>query len=267
MSAFETLLVGRFLTFVFVLTRLSGVVLTAPMFSSQGIPLRFRALLAVSLALLVTPLQQITTSVAAVGNLIELARLMTLEALVGILLGLGLNVIFAGIQVSGQIISQMSGMSLADVFNPGFNDNVSVFSQLFFFLTLAVFVAVGGHRMLIEAVLDTFRWAPPGQAALGETYLETLTAIVSQSFLLGIRAAAPILTALLLSTIVLGLISRTLPQLNIIMVGFNLNALLTLGALFLCLGAVAWTFQEPMAEVLLQLQEVVVSSQSLAISP
>ena len=74
---------------------------------------------------------------------------------------------------------------------------------------------------------------------------------------MGIRAAAPILTALLISTIVLGLVSRTLPQLNIILVGFNLNALLTLGALMLSLGGVAWTFQEQTEVVLEQLQQVI----------
>jgi flagellar biosynthetic protein FliR len=259
MSVFETLLVGKFLTFLLVLTRLSGVILTAPLFSSQGAPMQFRALLAVSMAMLVAPLQQAPSSVVAINNLLELLHLMVPEVLVGLLLGLGLNIIFAGIQVAGQIISQMSGMSLADVFSPGFEANVSVFSQLFFFLTMAVFVSMGGHRLIIEAVLETYRWAPPGQVALGDNFVEVLTSILTQSFLLGIRAAAPILTALFLSTIVLGLISRTLPQLNIILVGFNLNALLTLGALFLSIGSVAWTFHEPTTEILLRLQEVVVS--------
>jgi len=160
-------------------------------------------------------------------------------------------------KVAGQVVSQMSGMSLADVFNPGFDANVSVFSQLFFFLTLAVFVALGGHQIVMEALLETFRWAPPGQAVLGDNVVETLTAILTQSFWLGLRAAAPMLTALFLSTIVLGLISRTLPQLNILLVGFNLNALLTLAAMFISLGALAWTFQEQTEEVLQSLQGVI----------
>ena len=213
-------------------------------------------MLAIFLAFLVAPLQTMPTG-PVVENLVELGRLVALEALVGLLLGLGLNILFAGLQVAGQMISQMSGMSLAEVFNPGFNDNVSVFSQLFFFLTMAVFLGLGGHRMVIEAVLETFCWAPPGQVALGGTFVEALTSIVTQSFMLGIRAIAPVITALLLSTIVLGLISRTLPQLNILLVGFNLNAMLTLGVLFLSLGTVAWTFQEETGEVLIRLQQVI----------
>lgn len=258
MQLLETLLVGQFITFVLVLTRVSGVVMTAPLFGAQGIPRRVRGILAVSLALLITPLQD-TASAALVSNLIELAHLMALEALVGLLLGLGLNIIFSGVQVAGQIVSQMSGMSLADVFSPGFNEQVSVFSQLFFFLTLAVFISLGGHRLVIEALLQTYQWAPPGQAFLSDNFVEALVSVVTQSFLLGIRAAAPILTALLLSTIVLGLISRTLPQLNVILIGFNLNSMLTLAAIFLSLGSLAWTFQESIVDVLTDLQQVIVA--------
>ncbi len=256
MSLLETFLVGHFVVFVLVLTRISAVVMTAPLFSEHSIPLRVRALFAVFLAFLVAPLQASTTE-PVVENLLELGRLMALEALVGLLLGLGFNILFAGLQVAGQIISQMSGMSLAEVFSPGFDDNVSVFSQLFFFVTMAVFLTLGGHRMVIEALLETFCWAPPGQVALGGTFVEALTSIVTQSFILGIRAIAPVLTALLLSTIVLGLISRTLPQLNIMLVGFNLNAMLTLAVLFLSLGTVAWTFQEQTGEMLIRLQQVI----------
>jgi flagellar biosynthetic protein FliR len=222
------------------------------MFGSQALPRRVRALLAVAMSLLVTPVY-LRTTMPPVEQIFEYGRLLVNEALVGLLLGLGINILFSGIQVAGQIVSQMAGLSLADVFNPGFDEDVSVFSQLFYFLTLAVFVAVGGHRIVTEALLDTFAAAPPGHAALGANFVDVLTSIVTQSFALGIRAAAPLLTALLLSNLILGLISRTLPQINVIAVGFGLNSLLAMGVLFLSLGAVAWTFQDPTIDVLQQI--------------
>jgi flagellar biosynthetic protein FliR len=123
-----------------------------------------------------------------------------------------------------------------------------------------VFVAVGGHRIITEALLETFNSLPPGQAALGESYVEVLVSILLQSFSLGIRAAAPLLTALLLSNVILGLISRTLPQINVIAVGFGLNSLLALGVLCVSLGTVAWTFQEPIVDVMDKVQEAFVTS-------
>jgi flagellar biosynthetic protein FliR len=246
----ETFLISRFMVLMLVLARTGTLLMTAPMFGSQALPRRVRALLAVALSLLVTPVY-LGTTLPPIGRLTEYGRLLANEALVGLMLGLGVNILFAGVQVAGQIVSQMAGISLADVLNPGFEDeDVSVFSQLFYFLTLAVFVAVGGHRIVTEALLDTFAAAPPGHAGLGENFVEVLTNIAAQSFALGIRAAAPLLAALLLSNLVLGLISRTLPQINVIAVGFNVNSLLAMGVLFLSVGAVAWTFQEPTMEVL-----------------
>jgi flagellar biosynthetic protein FliR len=249
MTGLETFLVSRFMVFTLVLTRVSTLFMTAPIFGAPGLPRRVRALIAVAVALLVTPVY-LGTSLPPIDQLVDFGRLLANEALVGLLLGLSINILFSGIQVAGQIVSQMSGLSIADVFNPAFEEDASVFSSLFYFLTMAVFVAVGGHRIVTEALLDTFAAAPPGHAALGQSFVEVLSNVATQSFALGIRAAAPLLTALLLANLVLGLVSRTLPQINVIAVGFGINAMLALGVLFLSIGAAAWTFQDPALEVL-----------------
>jgi flagellar biosynthetic protein FliR len=250
----DSLLTTRFVLFTLVLARTTALVMTAPILGSLAVPRQARALIAVAMSLLIVPVQ-LHASLPPVDNLVGLARLVLNEVLVGLLLGLGVTILFSGIQVAGQIVSQMSGLSLADLFSPGFDEDVSIFSQLFYFLTLAVFVAVGGHRVVVGALLDTFVWAPPGSASLGMTFVEVLTSIATESFDLGIRAAAPLLIALLLATLILGLISRTLPQINIIAVGFGINSLLTLALLFVTMGAIAWTFQEPAAAIIHRLEE------------
>ncbi len=255
----ETFLISRFMVFTLVLARTGTLLMTAPIFSTSSCPLPVRALLAVAMSLLVTPVF-LNSSMPLIENTVEYGRLLASEALVGLLMGLGLNILFSGIQVAGQIVSQLSGLSLADVFNPGFEEDVSVFSQLFYFLTLAVFVAVGGHRTMTQALLDTFTTSPPGHAELGKSFVEVIIGVLSQSFVLGIRAAAPLMVALLLSNLVLGLISRTLPQINVIAVGFGVNAMLTLGILFLTVGAAAWTFQDPTLDVLQHVRDVLVPS-------
>jgi flagellar biosynthetic protein FliR len=124
---------------------------------------------------------------------------------------------------------------------------------------LAVFVAVGGHRIVTEALLESFACFPPGRAGLGDTVVDVLVSILTQSFELGIRAAAPLLVALLLSNLVLGLVSRTLPQINVIAVGFGLNSLLALGMLFVSIGGVAWIFQEPTVDAMQRISETLVA--------
>ncbi|MCA9231924.1 MAG: flagellar biosynthetic protein FliR [Planctomycetales bacterium] len=239
----ETLLYHHFATFTLVLARVGALVMTAPVFSSKAIPLQARALLTVALTLLCTPLVG-GHPPADLTNLLTFARYLASEALIGLLLGFGVTLLIGGIQVTGQIVSQLGGTALADVFDPTLDANLSVFSQIFYFLTLVMFLLLDGHRLLMDALLDTYAWLPPGQANLGTTYVEAITTLLSQSFVLGIRAAAPAMTALLLATLVLGLVGRTMPQINILAVGFGINSLLTLGCLFTTLGAIAWAFPQ-----------------------
>jgi len=243
MPSLETLLLNQFAAFTLVLARVGALTMTAPIFGSRAAPMQFRALLAVSITLLIAPLLA-TRPPADITHLLVFARYLINEALVGLLLGLGIMILLSGIQLTGQIISQMSGAALANVFDPTLDNSVSIYSRLLYFLALTMFVLLNGHHLLMEALLDTYTWLPPGRAMFGQSYVTALTTILSQSFLLGLRAAAPAMTALLLATLLLGLIGRTLPQINILAVGFGINTLLTLGTLLLSLGTIAWAFPQ-----------------------
>src|SRR5262245_15952188 len=113
MPPLESFLVSRFVVFALVLARTGALLMTAPIFGAQAVPKRVRGLLTVTMSLLVTPVF-LGSTVPPIENTIELGRLLVNEALVGLLLGLGINTLFSGVQAAGQIISQMSGLSLAD---------------------------------------------------------------------------------------------------------------------------------------------------------
>lgn len=240
--------------FTLILTRVSGLVMTAPIYGSSDVPIQARALLAFSLAVLVTP-TQFGTLIEPPGTLPNYLTFIGSELLVGVALGLGVLVLFSGVQVAGQLIGRVSGTALSDVYDPAFGEEVPQFARLLFLLAMAVFVAVGGHRIVMAGLLDTFEAIPPGSRLVPLSLVDTFERLLTQSFSLGIRASAPVVTALLLATVVLGLISRTLPQLNVLMLGFGLNAILTFGVLALTLGAAAWVFQdqiEPAIEMLVE---------------
>jgi len=254
MPLLETFLFNQFAVFTLVLARVGALILSAPIFGSTVIPIRARALLVVAISLLITPLVAANPP-SDMTNLLVYARYLASEALIGLLLGFGVTLLLTGVQITGQIISQLGGTALADVFDPTLQSNISIYSQMFYYLTLAMFVLLDGHRLLMDALLDTYTWMPPGRGSLGNTYVEALTSLLSQSFLLGIRTAAPTMTALLLATLVLGLIGRTLPQINILAVGFGVNSLLTLGCLFASIGAIAWAFPQEIASAIDLLRE------------
>jgi flagellar biosynthetic protein FliR len=246
--------VDKFLLFTLVLCRVSGLVATAPIYGGQVVPMQVRALLAFALAVLIAPTQW-GTPIQDPGTMLNYLVFVVGELLVGVSLGLGITILFSGVQLAGDMIGRVGGLMLADVFDPSQGTSVPLLSRFLFLVTMAVFVCVGGHRIVMAGLLDTFQSIPLGSGAPSASIAETFVLLLAQSFQLGVRAGLPVVTALLLSTLVMGLISRTLPQLNILMVGFGMNAMLTFGALALSLGAAVWVFQqqlEPAVETLLE---------------
>ncbi len=240
---------NQFLIFALILTRISGLVVTAPIFGDRAVPPRVRVLLAVGLAFLITP-TQIDTVILEPANLLDFAMLAGGELLVGLTLGLGVMLLFSGAQLAGQLISHLSGMALADVFQPGLDSSIPIYSQLLYLMSLTIFVLIDGHRMVMTGLMSAFAAVPPGSAGMPLSATEAFTELLTQSFIVGIRTAAPITVAQLLGTLVLGLISRTLPQLNVLVMGFGINALVTLSLVMFTLGGMVWVFEAQMESML-----------------
>jgi len=265
----------HFLIFTLVLTRISGLLMATPVMGAKEAPMMVRALVSLALAVLIMPSQWFVTLPYPQGVLIYVV-IIAAELSIGLVLGMGITIMIGGMQTAGDMMSRVGGLSLAEVFDPTTSANVPLFSQLLGLLSAAVFVLIGGHRMLMGGLLDTFRVIPPGgcvAAFLGpagstpeylKSLVELFTTLVMQSFHVGIRAGAPVVAAVLLATLVLGLISRTLPQLNVMVVGFGLNALLTFAVFSFALGAAMLVFQDqivPTLDTLFQTLKIPAPSQ------
>jgi len=244
------------LTFTLVLSRVSGLVMTAPLLASSDVPLQVRGFFTVAVAVLLTPmllgtLHQFPTTI------VDLGILVFHELVLGMIFGVGIAILLAGVQITGQILSQLSGMSLADVFNPGFDEQIPLLSHLLYLVTVAIFTILDGHRRLIDALLQSFNSVPIGTARYPSGIAETLVNILAESFSLGMRAAAPAMVALLLATLLLGLIGKTLPQLNVMVVGFSVNSLITLGLLSIGIGGMVYLFRDALDPALILLNETI----------
>lgn len=256
----------QFLLFTLVLSRVGGLVATAPLFGASAVPARVRALLAVALALLITPLQ-LGAVVPSPANLPAYTLLLAGEAVIGVCLGLGVMILVYAMGLAGELVGYTGGLTISDVIDPASEENIPHLSRLMILVTLCVFLCIGGHRMVMAALLDTFQALPPGQCTAPQALCEAFSTLITQSFSLGIRAAAPAVTALLLATIALGLIGRTLPQLNVLAVGFGLNAMLTFAVLGLTVGTAVWAFHdeiEPALQTILDALHTPINTQWLS---
>lgn len=247
------------LVLVLTVSRVSGLMMIAPVLGSAEVPMRIRALLVMALSLVLVPTHW-DAGVPQPATTLDMLTMVGTELILGFALGAAVWLLMMGIQMGGMLVSQASGLSLADVFNPALEDSTPVLGNFLYLLATAIFLAIGGHRILVAALLESFGTIPLGQSPLTLLLPEMLSDIAAQSFHLAIRIAGPGLAALLLATVVLGMIGRALPQLNVMIVGVGMNAMLAAGVLALSMGTMAFAFRDELEPTLQRVFETIGST-------
>lgn len=231
-------------TFALALARLLGVAMSIPHpLGRYAGNWRFRIAFAIVVAAMITPACQIDSTWSD-SSWSQWGLQLVNEWLVGLVLGVGVHVLFAGVQVAGQLISTASGLSLGSLLGSG--ETGAPLTRLLDYLSLAIFLVIGGHRMVMEVILTSLREAPLGLCQVGHDLIESLASLLSLSFALGLRAAFPVLAALLLAICIVGVVARFLPRFQIFVSSANMNSVVLMGALFVFMGTVGWTLQEQM---------------------
>ncbi len=213
--------------FVLIVFRLTGLVMTAPILASEMIPLRIRAALTMVMAFVLFP----AVSLQAPGDLGVVTMLTggVTELAIGATIGLALNMLMTGAELAGLLVGQQGGIGLGQVYDPALGGEVSIVGQLYTIVLVFVFLVIGGHRAMVSALLDTFQAVPLLTGRFGEPLVVLLVEMLASAFMLAIRVAGPVLVALFLTTVAMGFLSRTMPQMNIMTVGFQVQILVALG--------------------------------------
>jgi flagellar biosynthesis protein FliR len=207
--------------------RVLGVFSSAPIFSSRSVPLRTR----VALAFLVAFCAQAglpDQPVVALTDPNAMAVVMQ-QVVVGIAIGLAVRIVFASVELAGEIIGLQMGLNFAGFFDPTTNAQSSTVGRFFGNTTMLLFVVLGGHLMLLQAVVASFETFPIGGSvfeSINRMRLHELGAVV---FRYGLWIALPMIGMLLFINIVLGFVSRIAPQMNAFAIGFPIT--LTAGLL------------------------------------
>jgi flagellar biosynthetic protein FliR len=204
--------------------RLIAFVLTAPFFSHAAIPGRVRGALAILLAVALAP-----SHVDVALNPIALAAAAIGEALIGAALGIAASAPFAALGLAAETASVQGGLGAAAALDPASDASTTALASLAEGVALLVFLAVGGHLELLRGLAQGFAWIPPGGLALDA--LGRIAELGANVFLDGLRFAAPYTGALLLSNVVVGLLGRTIPQLNLMSVQLPAQIAIVLGLL------------------------------------
>jgi flagellar biosynthetic protein FliR len=242
-------------TFLLVACRISGLFLMMPFFADMGIPVKVKVL--VSLGVTIVVVGQVPPVGRSFPGWPMLAAGMAGELGIGLAMGLVVSLLFAGLAMGGEMVSQQTGMSLATLYDPASNANTPIYAQLYTLLGTVIFLGINGHHRVIEALLDSFQKVPLLGVHIGGGIGAMLGGMLQGCFVIGLKVAAPAMTALLLESVAIGFLQRTVPQLNILAVGFPLRLLVGTFMLVVSLFAVMTFFQDELAGLLSGIGEVV----------
>lgn len=208
--------------------------LAAPVFGAQSVPVQVRLILALAVgipALANAPFQLPADGVASIAGVLLIAG----EVMAGLAIGFAVQIGFAAAFVAGETISNAMGLGFAGMIDPSSGASSTAIAQFLSILATFLFLAIGGHLMLAAIVVESFRALPPGEAWLGRESLRGLAMFGSTLFAAGVSIALPVAFAVVLVQLVMGMLARSAPALNLFSVG--IPAALLAGLILLAIAA------------------------------
>ncbi|HLG72174.1 MAG TPA: flagellar biosynthetic protein FliR [Chloroflexota bacterium] len=208
--------------FFLVFVRVSAMLFSAPLINGRTVPAMAKVGFGLLLTMILLPLNA-PHLVEVPFQWLPLSLLVLKETGVGVLVGFTANMVFYAMQLAGQFVGMQTGFSVANVLDPLFSQSVSIVDQLYTLMAGLIFLGIDGHHMLILAIQQTLDIVPVGMFQVTEPMTNQMIGITGGVLVAGLRIILPILTSLLLADIALGLVTRTVPQMNVFIVGMPLK--------------------------------------------
>lgn len=219
------LFLNGFEAFLLIFVRMTGLFIVAPIFGRRNIPSYLKIGFSFFTAVILANTIQLP-SPETFDSMLQLALIIAKEFIVGITIGFIAYLAFTAIYVAGEIIDMQIGFGVVNVMDPISNIQVPITSNVYFILSMLVYIAVNGHHALIKALFDSYTVVPLGMAVFSApAAAENLMGIFGSIFAIGFKIAAPVIAAILITDIALGTISRMVPQLNVFVIGMPLKIL------------------------------------------
>lgn len=228
--------------YAFPLARILGLIATAPLWSTAGIPRRTRLILGLAIAIAIAPALPAMPAVqpASLAGLWILGQ----QVLIGIAMGFAARIVFAAIDMAGGYIGLQMGLGFATFYDPLDGAQTPVVAEFIGILALLMFMALDGHLLYISTLAQSFHAIPVGPEALSPNSWRNLAELGGKIFSFGLLLSLPILVALMITNIALGVLTKAAPQLNLFALGFPLTLMGGFIGIGLSLNYLATPLQE-----------------------
>lgn len=205
-------------TFMYPMARVLALLAIAPVFNNAGLTAQIRLAMGIVISLAMAPALPAMPTVPP-GSWLGIAVLAQ-QIIIGSVLGFTLRLMFSAVDVAGELIGLQMGLSFASFFDPQSSSQSAVISAFLGLLTTLLFIALNGHLLMLSALAESFRLLPISTTPFAAQGFAALLAWSATLFSTGLMLALPLITALLIANIALGVLARIAPQLNIFAVGF-----------------------------------------------
>jgi len=219
--------VGELKAFFFILIRISVVLFMFPFFNTKIFPLLSKAGLALMVTVVLFPVVN-NQMVEFPGSVFGMMQLILSELMMGMILGLLVQVFFEGIKMMGQLVGFQTGFAIANIIDPQSGIQVSILSNMAYFVAMILFLLLNGHHILLNAMRESFEIIPVGALSLRLEMLPKIIHFYGDMFVIAVKIGAPALAALLFTKVAFGLIVKLIPQMNIMIVAFPVQIVIGL---------------------------------------
>ena len=206
---------------ILVFIRIGAILIMAPLFGSRNVPFQLKAGLSLVLAMVIFPVAGFQA--VYLTGIPSLITAMMGEVLIGVIIGFTARLIFSAVQLAGQLIGFQMGFGIVNVIDPQTSTQFSIVAQFQNIMTLLIFLALDAHYWFILAISSSFELIPPLGFCFTNSLMEAIVSLSCDMFVIAAKVAAPVIAVLLFTSVALGLIARTVPQMNIFIVGFPIK--------------------------------------------
>ncbi len=213
---------GEFERFIFVLVRVAAFIVFVPILGSQQFPARIKIGFILLLSLSIFPLVRHLPMVEPKG-VIDFSIYLFSEATVGLTLAYATRLIFAAVQIAGTVVDFQMGFGVVNVIDPQTQSQVSITAQFQNIFTILLYLALNAHHLTIYALVESFQLINPQQFGFSAGTMALILKLFATTFVVAVKIAAPIMAILFFISVGLGLVARTVPQMNVFIVGFPLQ--------------------------------------------
>jgi flagellar biosynthetic protein FliR len=231
---FFALLQNQIGFFLLIFVRITGIFIMAPVFGSKNVNKYIKAGLALIITYILFPLA-FNSTVIIPEHFLPYLFIVLGELIVGLIIGFVSSLVFSAIQMSGQLLDMQIGFGVINIIDPQSGGQVPLIGNFKYILALIIFLATNGHHVLLSALFTSFKLIPVTGVIVHTTLSEFIVNMVSGTFVIALKISMPILITIIITDIALGILARTMPQMNIFVVGVPGKILVGLFVLSLAL--------------------------------